>query len=225
SFIYRQKKPNFTAHILKATLENLKSPITLLLIPLTIFNGFEQAFIVGLFTKAYIGCSLGISWIGFVMTAFGVADAICSLVFGPLLKLFGRMPLFVFGAVIDILMIMTLMIWQVNPGDTELFYVIAGVWGMADGVWNTQINGFWVALSHGKLDAAFANYRFWESLGLCIGLLLIRTTTVNGFLVICFTMLLIGIAGYIGIEFYDDIKDYLYHLFGCVIVRFINASV
>lgn len=34
-----------------------------------------------------------------------------------------------------------LKIWPLNPGDTALFYAIAGVWGMADGVWNTQING------------------------------------------------------------------------------------
>ena len=75
-----------------------------------------------------------------------MADAICSLVFGPLIKLFGRMPLFVFGAVINLLMIITLMIWPLNPGDRALFSAIAGVWGMADGVWNTQLTGFWVAL-------------------------------------------------------------------------------
>lgn len=67
------------------------------------------------------------------------------------------MPLFVFGGVINILMIMTLMvehkflskdlnfavlqIWPLNPGDRALFNAIAGVWGMADGVWNTQLNG------------------------------------------------------------------------------------
>lgn len=60
--------------------------------------------------QVYIGCGLGISQIGFVMTSFGVTDAICSLVFGPLMKLFGRMPLFVFGAVINMLMIMTLLV-------------------------------------------------------------------------------------------------------------------
>lgn len=32
-------------------------------------------------------------------------------------------------------------IWPVNPADEAIFYVVACVWGMADGVWNTQING------------------------------------------------------------------------------------
>lgn len=62
------------------------------------------------FFKAYVACGLGIAQIGYVMTSFGVADAVCSLVFGPLIKLFGRMPLFVFGAVINMLMIITLMV-------------------------------------------------------------------------------------------------------------------
>ena len=76
-----------------------------------------------------------------MMTSFGVADAVCSLVFGPLIKMFGRMPLFMFGAVVDMLMIFTLLIWPPNPADLAIFYVIATAWGMADGVWNTQING------------------------------------------------------------------------------------
>ncbi|ETN71740.1 hypothetical protein NECAME_19192, partial [Necator americanus] len=58
---------------------------------------------------AFVACGLGVSQIGFVCTAFGVSDAVCSLVFGPLIKLFGRMPLFVFGAVNNMLMIITLM--------------------------------------------------------------------------------------------------------------------
>uniref|UniRef100_A0A914R6B2 Uncharacterized protein n=1 Tax=Parascaris equorum TaxID=6256 RepID=A0A914R6B2_PAREQ len=125
------------------------------------------------------------------MTSFGVADAICSLVFGPLMKLFGRMPLFVFGAVINMLMIMTLMIWPLNPGDTALFYAIAGVWGMADGVWNTQINGLW-------------------SFGFSLGLFLTRFTTIAQFLIVLFTVLLIGISGYAGVEFYEDILVSIY---------------
>uniref|UniRef100_A0A915DDD1 Uncharacterized protein n=1 Tax=Ditylenchus dipsaci TaxID=166011 RepID=A0A915DDD1_9BILA len=111
-----KKAPKFTAEVLRLTLKNLRKPKPLLLIPLTIFSGIEQAFAVGFYTKAYVACGLGVSQIGYVMTSFGVSDAICSLVFGPLIKLFGRMPLFVFGAVINMLMIFTLMIWPLNPG-------------------------------------------------------------------------------------------------------------
>ncbi|VDK65715.1 unnamed protein product, partial [Onchocerca ochengi] len=206
--IARLKAPFFSTDICKAIFRNLTYPKSLLLVPLTFFSGTEQAFIVGLYTKAYIGCGLGIGQIGFVMTAFGVADAICSLVFGPLMKLFGRMPLFVFGAVISMLVSLTLLIWPLNPGDTSLFYAMVGVLGMADGVWNTQISGLWIALSASQLETAFANYRFWESTGFAFGLILIRFTNVAQFLLISLGILLVGMFCYLGVEFYDDISIY-----------------
>ncbi|PIO54494.1 hypothetical protein TELCIR_24142, partial [Teladorsagia circumcincta] len=134
------KAPIFDAPILKQTLMNCTNTKIMLLVPLTVFNGVEQAFVIGIFTKSFVACGLGVPQIGFVCTAFGISDAICSLVFGPLIKLFGRMPLFVFGAVNNMLMIVTLMIWPLNPADKAILYVAATVWGMADGVWNTQIN-------------------------------------------------------------------------------------
>ncbi|GMS83191.1 hypothetical protein PENTCL1PPCAC_5366, partial [Pristionchus entomophagus] len=217
----RNNTPVFDAEILKLMLDNLRNVKMYLLVPLTIFNGLEQAFVVGLFTKAFIACGLGNSQIGFVMTAFGVSDAVCSLVFGPLIKLFGRMPLFVFGCVINMLMICTVLVWSLNPGDTMVFYVIAGVWGMADGVWNTQVNGIWVALvGRQSLEFAFASYRFWESLGLALGFLLYRLVTVETFLLISFGLLLVGIAGYFAIELYDPIAAYLTRLFSvCLMPR------
>uniref|UniRef100_A0A7E4V181 Potassium channel regulatory protein unc-93 n=1 Tax=Panagrellus redivivus TaxID=6233 RepID=A0A7E4V181_PANRE len=210
----KAKAPHFTLDVLRLTLRNLRRPKPMLLVPLTVFNGIEQAFAVGVYTKAYVGCGLGIGHIGYVMTAFGVADAICSLVFGPLIKLFGRMPLFVFGAVINMLMIITLMIWPLNPSDGALFYVIAGVWGMADGVWNTQINGFWVALvGRDSLEVAFANYRFWISLGLAVGFILIRFTSIDMYLLVAFFVLLVGFLGYLIIELYEYLTAYFHQLF------------
>uniref|UniRef100_A0A0R3RRU4 UNC93-like protein n=1 Tax=Elaeophora elaphi TaxID=1147741 RepID=A0A0R3RRU4_9BILA len=217
--IARLKAPFFSTDICKAIFRNLTNPKSLLLIPLTLFSGAEQAFVVGLYTKAYIGCGLGISQIGFVMTAFGVADAICSLVFGPLMKLFGRMPLFVFGAVISMLVSLTLLIWPLNPGDTSLFYAIVGVLGMADGVWNTQISGLWIALSSSQLETAFANYRFWESTGFGFGLILTRFTNISQFLLISLGMLLVGMLCYLSIEFYDGISMYVRRMMNLCRIR------
>ncbi|EPB75786.1 hypothetical protein ANCCEY_05144 [Ancylostoma ceylanicum] len=205
--VNRSKAPVFDAAVLKQTLMNFKNMRIMLLVPLTVFNGVEQAFVAGIFTKAFVACGLGVSHIGFVCTAFGVADAICSLVFGPLIKLFGRMPLFVFGAVNNMLMIVTLMIWPLNPADKAILYVAGSVWGMADAVWNTQINGFWVALvGRQSLDLAFTSYRFWESIGLALGFVMARQLSVELILLISFCLLLLGMTGYCAIEVYDDIS-------------------
>ncbi|PIC38507.1 hypothetical protein B9Z55_010500 [Caenorhabditis nigoni] len=116
------------------------------------------------------------------------------------------MPLFVFGAVVNLLMIVTLMVWPLNAADTQIFYVVAAMWGMADGVWNTQINGFWVALvGRQSLQFAFTKYRFWESLGIAIGFALIRHVTVEMYLLITFFVLLLGMCGFVAIENFDHI--------------------
>uniref|UniRef100_A0A0K0D0H2 UNC93-like protein n=1 Tax=Angiostrongylus cantonensis TaxID=6313 RepID=A0A0K0D0H2_ANGCA len=108
--VNRARAPMFDAPVLKQTLKNCRNTKIMLLVPLTAFNGVERAFLIGIFTKAFVGCGIGVPQIGYVCTAFGISDAICSLVFGPLIKLFGRMPLFVFGAVNNMLMIVTLMV-------------------------------------------------------------------------------------------------------------------
>ncbi|KAI6184083.1 putative potassium channel regulatory protein unc-93 [Aphelenchoides bicaudatus] len=208
--IRSKKPPKFTTDVLMLTLKNLKKPKVLLLIPLTVFNGVEQAFAIGIYTKAFVGCGLGISSIGFVMTSFGVSNAMFSLVFGPLIKLFGRMPLFVFGAVVNLLMILTLMIWPPNPADRAFFNIVASVLGMADSVWNTQIQGFWVGLTgRSSLEVAFANYRFWMSSGMAIGFFITRFITVKSYLAFSFVLLLIAIFCYFVTEIYNPVLTQL----------------
>ncbi|KAJ1358080.1 Ion channel regulatory protein unc-93 [Parelaphostrongylus tenuis] len=228
--VNRGRAPMFDAPILKQTLKNCRNIKIMLLVPLTAFNGVEQAFVIGIFTKAFVGCGIGVPQIGFVCTAFGISDAICSLVFGPLIKLFGRMPLFVFGAVNNMLMIVTLMdsptiaealqIWPLNPADKAILYVAATVWGMADGVWNTQINGFWVALvGRQSLELAFSTYRFWESIGLAAGFVMARLMSVELVLLVSFCLLLLGMIGYCAIELYDEISSYLFKMIGACYMK------
>lgn len=145
------------------------------------------------------------------------------------------MPLFMFGAVVDMLMIFTLLIWPPNPADTALFYVVAACWGMADGVWSTQINGkiyckvgtlwysvsahdvalyslsalivgLWVVLFSQNLEVAFANYRLWESVGFIIGFTTIPFISTEGKLYFLLTVLLIGMFGYGLIEIWEPLE-------------------
>ncbi|KAM3719931.1 putative potassium channel regulatory protein [Dirofilaria immitis] len=50
---------------------------------------------------------------------------------GLLIKWFGRMPLFVFNAVISMLISLTLFIWPLNLNDTSLFYATVSLLGIA----------------------------------------------------------------------------------------------
>ena len=79
--------------------------------------------------------------VGYVMICYGVSDAICSISFSPLVKIVGRVPIFTMGALINLGIIFTLRHWMPHPDDVALFFVMAGLWGVSDAVWQTQING------------------------------------------------------------------------------------
>ena len=75
------------------------------------------------------------------MVAYGVCDAVCSFAFGYIIKLVGRVPIFLLGAVVNVAVVITFFVWSPNPEEPIMFYALAGLWGVADAVWQTQING------------------------------------------------------------------------------------
>ena len=61
-----------------------------LLMWVTCYSGFKQAFISATFTRSYVACPLSISWVGFIMMAYGLSDAFFSLFFGRLAGWIGK---------------------------------------------------------------------------------------------------------------------------------------
>lgn len=146
---------------------------------ITMYSGFKQAFMTGDFTKSFISCPLGISWIGFVLMAYGATDAVCSLSFGRLSNLIGKNTArgFLIGLAIglDMFLCTTMLLWDPQPvvtladGTQETrwlpFFWIPMFYGMSDAVIQTQINAIYGAFFSDNQDAAFSNYRFFESVG------------------------------------------------------------
>jgi hypothetical protein len=52
-----------------------------------------------------------------------------------------RVPVFLFGAVINTGLIIAMFLWEPNPDQKIVLFVMAGLWGVADAIWQTQING------------------------------------------------------------------------------------
>lgn len=77
-------------------------------------------------------------------------DAIGSITCGWVVKITGRIPIFIFGALLNAALITTLFLWRPDPTNPVIFFVIAGLWGLADSIWQTQINckkGFHISIS------------------------------------------------------------------------------
>ncbi|XP_072265284.1 protein unc-93 homolog A isoform X2 [Pyxicephalus adspersus] len=133
------KKESFWIKIL-ATFRNLQDKRQVLLIPLTMWSGFEQGFLSGDFTKSYVTCSLGIHFVGYVMICFAAVNAISSLLFGKLSRYTGRMFLFFLAALTNFAAIIALLFWIPNPNELFVFFLFPAIWGMADAIWQTQTN-------------------------------------------------------------------------------------
>lgn len=151
--------------LLAATFVQLRKPYQLLLIPLTIYIGVEQAFVMADFTQSYVACTIGVKMIGFVMVCFGIVNAICSFLFGSVMKYVGRAPILILGALVHVGIQVFLLIWTPDPNTPLLFFMSSGLWGIGDAVWQTQVNGLYGALFRRNKEAAFSNYRLWESVG------------------------------------------------------------
>lgn len=133
--------------LLSATFKQLQKPNQQLLVAITVFIGMEQAFIGADFTQAYVACELGVHMIGYVMICFGVVNAICSIIFGSVMKYIGRAPLIILGFLVHASLIITCILWFPNAEEPYIFYVISGLWGVGDAVWQTQINGKYIVLN------------------------------------------------------------------------------
>ncbi|XP_066450655.1 protein unc-93 homolog A-like [Eleutherodactylus coqui] len=164
----REEKDVNSGSILFLAIKQLHDKRQCLLIPLTMFSGFEQGFIASDFTKSYVTCILGLKYLGFIMICFGVTNSICAAIFGKLAQYTGRVPLFLLGAAINIGCIIGFLIWKPADGNFAVFFVMSGLWGAADAVWQTLLSSLYGILFEKNKEAAFANFSLWESLGFAI---------------------------------------------------------
>ena len=86
--------------------------------------------------------------VGYVLVAYGVCDALCSFAFGFAIKAVGRVPIFILGAAVNVGVVAAFFSWGPSPAEAGVFYALAGLWGVADAVWQTQINGEGLRLSY-----------------------------------------------------------------------------
>ncbi|XP_040409201.1 protein unc-93 homolog A isoform X2 [Cygnus olor] len=156
-----QKTPSLWSTFL-ATFQHLKDKRQCLLIPLTMYSGFEQGFLAGDYTKTYVTCALGIHYVGYVMICFSAVNSLCSLLFGKISQFTGRKLLFALG--------------------------LYGV------------------LFEKHKEAAFANYRLWESCGFVIAFGYSTTLQVYIKLYILLAVLVLSMVTY-GVVEYMEVKS------------------
>ncbi|KAH1009694.1 hypothetical protein HUJ04_002014 [Dendroctonus ponderosae] len=186
--------------LLAVIVKQLANPYQILILPITMFIGAEQAFLAADFTSAFVSCGWGISNIGFVMICFGVCNGIASIFIGGIIKITGRSPVVCLALSLHVALIVTLLVWKPSEQAKLTFFIIAGLWGFCDAIWLVQINSLYGILFPGKEEAAYSNFRLWESTGSVITYIYSPYLCIDVKLSLLLCLLIIGACGYTAVE-------------------------
>ena len=139
-----------------------------------------------------------------MLIVFGVCDALASAGFGFIIKLIGRLPIFILGACLNFGVIITMLCWTPTTSSVGVVYVLAALWGVGDAIWQTQINALYGVLFASDEEAAFSNYRLWESMGFLLAFITQASgVCVFSKIILTIIFLSIGMVGYFMVEFLE----------------------
>lgn len=186
--------------LLAVTLKLLKEKKQLLILPITMFIGAEQAFLFADYNASFVSCAWGISNIGFVMICFGITNAIAALATGAIVKLTGRKPVMIFAFCLHLSIFIYMLQWKPTPEQGIIFFLLSGLWGVCDSIWLVQINALSGLLFPGQEEAAFSNFRLWESTGSVITYVYSPYLCTYMKLYLLIGILCVGMVGYSAIE-------------------------
>ena len=58
-----------------------------------------------------------------------------------------------------------MLVWTPTAKTLPVAYTLAALWGVSDAIWQAQVNALYGCLFANDEEAAFSNYRLWESMG------------------------------------------------------------
>nr|XP_034831775.1 UNC93-like protein [Maniola hyperantus] len=189
--------------LLVVTLKLLIEPNPLMLVIINIFVGMQQAFFGADFTASFVSCAIGTGTVGFVMMTFGMADAIGCVVFGYLAKVTGRIPLIIVATIAHFLLFMLILVWKPQHDQSHIMFIIAIFWGLCDSIWLVQINAYYGILFPGREEAAFSNFRLWESVGYIIAYIISPYFRTSAKTYILLGTMIVGVFFYFIVEYRD----------------------
>ena len=187
--------------MMKYIVAPLKDRRMILIIPLIAYSGLQQAFVWAVFTKNIVTPVLGISGVGGAMAIYGAADVVCSLVAGRLTSgLHSATSIVSVGAILQAVVLFWLLLFYSPMGGllgaaVPLF--IGALWGVGDGVLNTQLSALLGLLFEDVKEAAFAQWRVWQSGAIAVIFFLSPNITLQAMLILMATALIISFGAFL----------------------------
>ncbi|ELT90968.1 hypothetical protein CAPTEDRAFT_154442 [Capitella teleta] len=172
-----------------------------LLIPLLIFNGFEQGFVYADYNKSYITCSIGIHYVGYNMITLGMTNSLFSVLIGMVSKHLPREAIVGMGAILHIGLMVFLLVWIPDVKLVPVFFAVSALWGICDAIWQTQCNCLVNLSCPDDHDVAFQNFRMLQGLGASMAFGMGAFTCVSAKLYFLITLLSLAVLLYAAVEY------------------------
>ncbi|KAI4987402.1 hypothetical protein ZWY2020_020202 [Hordeum vulgare] len=192
SFLHDTSRPAVTP---------LADPRMLLLAPLLAYYGLQKAFVWAVFTKSVVTPVLGVAGVGGAMAVYGAAGVVSSLVAGRLTSGLRSSTFIVStGAVLQAGVLLWLLLFY-SPMDGLLGsaapLVVGAVWGVGDGILNTQLSALIGLLFENDKEAAFALGKMWQAAATAAVFFLSPSATLQGMLAALAAALVVAVAAFL----------------------------
>ncbi|KAL8624697.1 hypothetical protein ACOMHN_038243 [Nucella lapillus] len=177
------------------------------LVPFLVFQAIQQGMLLSEYTKSYISCPIGIHMVGFVMATHGATSAMFVYIFSRLARRTGRYPLFALAAVLTLCLLVVLYDWTPREDQQALIFVFPIIWGIGEGIWQTQTNSMIAVMFWKRKESAFANYQTWRAVGFTFIFSFHSVLCVHVKIAITITLLIVGMILYTAVEIHGYRKE------------------
>ncbi|KAL0915744.1 hypothetical protein M5K25_013198 [Dendrobium thyrsiflorum] len=188
-------------HLLKSVVVPLLETRIQLIIPLMVYSGLQQAFVWAEFTKKIVKPAIGMSGVGGAMAVYGAADAISSLLAGRYTSGLSSVTTIVsVGSFLQISVLLWLLFgYSFSPGvlGSVLPLLIGAIWGVGDGVFNTQLNALFGMLFKRDTETVFAQFKVWQSAAIAVVFFLSPAIGLEAMVIVLIVALFIAISAFL----------------------------
>ncbi|XP_051132124.1 UNC93-like protein 3 [Andrographis paniculata] len=184
--------------LVKSMLNLLLDIRILLVIPLILYSGLQQAFVWAEYTKEIVNPVLGEQGVGGAMAVYGAFDAVSSLLAGRLTSNLSSIMIITLGGSLIQLLVLLWLLLNYSAGSgllaTLLPLLIGALWGIGDGVLNTQLSALLGMLFKHDLEGAFAQFKLWQSLSIAVVYFISASISMQTMVAIMLVALCISVA-------------------------------
>ncbi|EPS67279.1 hypothetical protein M569_07495, partial [Genlisea aurea] len=179
----------------------------LLLIPLMVYSGLQQAFVWAVYTKDIVKPTLGESGVGGAMAVYGLFDAVFSLLAGRLTSGLRSITFIVAGgALIQLLVLLWLLLLQGGCYYSGMLVPlsIGAFWGVGDGVLMTQLSAILGILFKNDPEGAFSQLKLWQSVAVAVVFFISNSLSLGTVAVVMIVALCVSFLGFTFLTLYVE---------------------